>query len=94
MKYLLGILLLALLSGCSSSDPIAAMDNTDRSIKKEQKDVGIIPRVVVVGAGLSGLSAALELASGGAEVTVIDMSSVYGGHAPWTCQFTELTSFY
>lgn len=39
------------------------------------------PHVIVVGAGLSGLSTALELADGGARVTVIDMSSVYGGHA-------------
>ena len=35
----------------------------------------------MVGAGLSGLTAALELADGGAQVVVIDMSSVYGGHA-------------
>ena len=42
---------------------------------------GPAPRVVVVGAGLSGLSAALELADGGAPVVVVDMSSVYGGHA-------------
>jgi len=39
------------------------------------------PHVVVVGAGLSGLSAALELGRGGARVTVVDMSSVHGGHA-------------
>jgi succinate dehydrogenase/fumarate reductase flavoprotein subunit len=39
------------------------------------------PSVVVVGAGISGLTSALELARGGAEVTVIDMSSVFGGHA-------------
>lgn len=81
MRYLLGVLLLAFVSGCSSSDPIAAMDDTDRSIEKDRTDVEHVPRAVVVGAGLSGLSAALELASGGAEVTVIDMSSVYGGHA-------------
>ncbi|HLJ11710.1 MAG TPA: FAD-dependent oxidoreductase, partial [Planctomycetaceae bacterium] len=36
---------------------------------------------IVVGAGISGLSAALDLARGGAKVTVIDMSSVFGGHA-------------
>lgn len=36
---------------------------------------------IVVGAGISGLSAALELARGGGNVTVIDMSSVFGGHA-------------
>lgn len=37
--------------------------------------------VVVVGSGISGLCAALELGRGGADVTIIDMSSVYGGHA-------------
>ena len=36
---------------------------------------------IVVGAGISGLAAALELGRGGANVTVIDMSSVFGGHA-------------
>ncbi len=39
------------------------------------------PRVIIVGAGISGLSAALELGRGGANVTVVDMSSVFGGHA-------------
>jgi flavocytochrome c len=34
---------------------------------------------VVVGAGISGLSAALEAGRGGAKVTVIDMFSVFGG---------------
>lgn len=37
--------------------------------------------VVIVGAGISGLSAALELGRAGADVVVLDMSSVYGGHA-------------
>ena len=37
--------------------------------------------VVVVGAGIAGLSAALEAARGGAQVTVMDMASVFGGHA-------------
>ena len=36
---------------------------------------------VIIGAGISGLSAALEAARSGAEVTVIDMSTVGGGHA-------------
>ena len=39
------------------------------------------PDAVVVGAGIAGLSAAIELAQGGAHVTVIDMSSIFGGHA-------------
>lgn len=37
--------------------------------------------VLVVGSGISGLSAALEAARGGAKVTVVDMYSVFGGHA-------------
>src|SRR5258706_5529493 len=37
--------------------------------------------VVIVGAGISGLSAALEAGRAGANVTVIDMGSVFGGHA-------------
>lgn len=37
--------------------------------------------VIVVGAGISGLSAALEAARGGASVRVVEMWSVFGGHA-------------
>src|SRR5438874_9881869 len=37
--------------------------------------------VLIAGAGISGLSAALEAARAGADVTVIDMGSVFGGHA-------------
>lgn len=36
---------------------------------------------IVVGSGIAGLSAAFELAKGGAAVTMIDMASVFGGHA-------------
>src|SRR6516162_6999616 len=39
------------------------------------------PEIVVVGAGISGLCAALEAARGGANVTVLDAGSVFGGHA-------------
>lgn len=39
------------------------------------------PDVVVVGAGIAGLSAALDAADAGARVTVVDMWSVFGGHA-------------
>lgn len=39
------------------------------------------PEVVIVGAGISGLSTALELGRSQARVTVVDMSSVFGGHA-------------
>src|SRR5262249_33865107 len=37
--------------------------------------------MIVVGAGISGLCAALEGARHGVSVTVIDMGSVFGGHA-------------
>ena len=37
--------------------------------------------VIIVGAGIAGLSAALELGRGGARVLVLDMNSVAGGHA-------------
>lgn len=36
---------------------------------------------IVVGAGLSGLATALEIARGGGRVVVVDMGSVFGGHA-------------
>jgi flavocytochrome c len=36
---------------------------------------------IVVGGGIAGLSAAYELASGGAQVIVVDMASIFGGHA-------------
>jgi len=37
--------------------------------------------VVIVGAGVAGLTTALEAAKGGARVTVVDLASVWGGHA-------------
>ena len=36
---------------------------------------------VIVGAGIAGLSTAVEIAQGGGDVLVVDMSSVFGGHA-------------
>ena len=39
------------------------------------------PDVIVVGAGIAGLSAAWEAAQAGARVSVVDMWSVFGGHA-------------
>ena len=39
------------------------------------------PDVVIVGAGIAGLTTALEAARGGATVAVVDIASVFGGHA-------------
>lgn len=41
---------------------------------------GVDADIVVVGAGIAGLSAAIDAAAGGARVTVVDMNSVFGGH--------------
>jgi predicted oxidoreductase len=37
--------------------------------------------VIIVGAGIAGLSAAVEIARAGGDVLVVDMASVFGGHA-------------
>lgn len=55
---------------------IAANQNPTPAANRNEK-----PSAIVVGAGISGLTAALELTRGGADVTLIDMSSVFGGHA-------------
>ena len=39
------------------------------------------PRVVVIGAGLGGLAAAIEAAHGGAEVTILEALDRPGGKA-------------
>jgi flavocytochrome c len=39
------------------------------------------PDLIIIGAGIAGLSAALEAARAGASVLVVDMSTVGGGHA-------------
>jgi succinate dehydrogenase/fumarate reductase flavoprotein subunit len=39
------------------------------------------PDAVIVGAGIAGLTTALEAARGGATVAVVDVASVFGGHA-------------
>src|SRR5687767_13090682 len=80
---------LLIFAGCS---PQASSSATDRagpkppdasaSTGKPPTDAVVAaPDVIVVGAGISGLAAALDLGRGGARVTVVDMASVYGGHA-------------
>lgn len=66
--------------GTSSSPPAADSESTfdDETLEPTSAPAS---DVIVVGAGISGLSAALELGRGGATVTVLDMSSVFGGHA-------------
>lgn len=47
---------------------------------RQQPQIDNDADVIIVGAGLAGLSAAIDAANGGAEVLVIDMNSVFGGH--------------
>lgn len=58
-------------------------DATDGKDKAKSEPAAAVPTtdVVIVGAGISGLTAALDLGRGGARVTVVDMASVFGGHA-------------
>lgn len=44
-----------------------------------RKVKGATDRIVIVGAGLAGLSAALRLAGEGREVTILERESVPGG---------------
>jgi uncharacterized protein len=68
------------LSGCSSRAPAGDQDQAAPPAAAAAPDKNA-PDVIVVGAGISGLAAALDLGRGGARVTVVDMASVYGGHA-------------
>jgi flavocytochrome c len=59
--------------------------NVDSNKKTETEEESLpsleTADIIVVGAGISGLSAALEAADGGASVLVIEVNSVGGGHA-------------
>lgn len=47
----------------------------------ERGQKNLTPDVIIVGAGVSGLSAAIEVGEAGLDVLVVDMWSVFGGHA-------------
>ncbi len=65
-----------------TSAPVnAAVSPVTGAISLATGAVSPSPDVIVVGAGISGLAAALDLGRAGARVTVVDMSSVFGGHA-------------
>jgi len=92
MKWFAIPLMFALPAFCGCDDkpapnPTANSSDPQPSPAERPPDQPIDPPaaansdVIVVGAGISGLSATLDLARGGATVTLIDMSSVFGGHA-------------
>ncbi len=47
----------------------------------ETEQTQLDAEAIVIGAGLSGLSAAVEMGRGGVDVLLLDMNSVIGGHA-------------
>lgn len=67
----------------SSTEPVAQKQQLKRKSVADRAAPATAksPHVIIVGAGISGLTTALELGRGGADVTVVDMSSVFGGHA-------------
>src|SRR5687767_7963724 len=58
---------------------VSALATASRVSRAQEKQAPV--DVLVVGAGIAGLSAALEAARRGASVLVVDMSTVGGGHA-------------
>lgn len=75
----LGLLLLVAVGSYFHDDADESTAHADDTQATQTKPE--TPDVIIVGAGISGLSAALELGRSGANVTVVDMASVYGGHA-------------
>jgi predicted oxidoreductase len=70
---ILTIAVIAMLAGCDQS-PTNAESNVEI-------DTVLDAEAIVIGAGISGLSAAVEMGRAGVEVLVVDMNSVPGGHA-------------
>ena len=69
---LIGMTLLGLVA-CEQEAPFEAPPAVAAELERD-------PDVLIIGAGLAGLSAAIDAASAGARVLVIDMNSVFGGH--------------
>lgn len=60
---------------------IAALSVSLAGCGQQQAEARPDAQAIVIGAGLSGLSAAVEMGRSGVEVLVVDMNSVAGGHA-------------
>ncbi len=63
----------AIVAGCGAPEPETST-MTAPAVGEPDADI------IIVGAGLAGLSAAIDAARAGARVLVIDMNSVFGGH--------------
>ena len=64
-RVVVAIALAVALSACSQTEPELELD----------------AEAIIIGAGISGLSAAVEMGRSGVDVLVVDMNSVPGGHA-------------
>ena len=66
----------AITLGLTACEREAPLEPPSAQAPRPQQDADVL----IIGAGLAGLSAAIDSASGGARVLVIDMNSVFGGH--------------
>jgi len=66
----------AALLGLAACEQEAPLETPPAEVAEPEQDADVL----IIGAGLAGLSAAIDAASGGARVLVIDMNSVFGGH--------------
>ncbi len=57
----------------------------------KEKEVGVIPSVMVIGGGIAGIQASLDIANSGFEVYLIEKAPTIGGHlAKWNRLFPNL----
>ncbi len=59
----------------------SVLDEKTRTTAALTEPAGPVADLVVIGAGIAGLAAAVEAANLGRSVLVVDMASVFGGHA-------------
>lgn len=78
------IIAIVVLAGCDKAPPQSELNiEVDNALDAE---------AIVIGAGISGLSAAVEMGRAGVEVLVVDMNSVPGGHAVMAGGFAVIGS--
>jgi len=71
--------LMAGLTACGQEQAEQAPPSSTPQAPAAQEQAQRDADVIIIGAGLAGLSAAIDAASGGARVLVIEMNSVFGG---------------
>ncbi len=81
--------LAALLAGCGDDDTSGADDNSEAGDTPADGGGNGIGRVIVVGAGPAGISAAALLRRAGVDVRVLEAKNTYGGRIRQDLDFTD-----